>query len=109
MTLYAVAEKFDTDIDITKKSGFFGIKYSGSKSKSSRKEIDNLVTTVVADFADIQSGDDLTLYGTEFDTLTGASLQAGVGPNAKADAQVIFRGVQDSVVTEETYTKALKF
>ena len=103
VTLLAVEETYDKDVEVKKTSSWLGFNYSKSKSKSSRLELDNLVTTIVAEYSGIESGDDIELEGTEFNTLQGASLQAGVGPNAKEDAQIIFRGVQDQVITSYEY------
>lgn len=53
--------------------------------------------------ADTASGWNTLLQGTVFQTsLSGANITAGVGPNARADAQVILEGIRRTVTESRT-------
>nr|WP_257619366.1 S-layer family protein [Neisseria meningitidis] len=60
-----------------------------------------LPSRVVAESANLQSGWDAKLQGTQFETtLGGAAIRAGVGDQARADAKIILEGIKSSVRTE---------
>ncbi|HEZ1406249.1 TPA: DUF637 domain-containing protein, partial [Neisseria meningitidis] len=51
--------------------------------------------------ANLQSGWDTKLQGTQFETtLGGATIRAGVGEQARADAKIILEGIKSSIHTE---------
>uniref|UniRef100_UPI0013E07D21 DUF637 domain-containing protein n=1 Tax=Neisseria meningitidis TaxID=487 RepID=UPI0013E07D21 len=60
-----------------------------------------LPSRVVAESANLQSGWDTKLQGTQFETtLGGATIRAGVGEQARADAKIILEGIKSSIHTE---------
>lgn len=60
-----------------------------------------LPSRVVAESANLQSGWDTKLQGTQFETtLGGAVIRAGVGDQARADAKIILEGIKSSIHTE---------
>ncbi len=64
-----------------------------------------LPSRVAAESANLQSGWDTKLQGTQFETtLGGAVIRAGAGAQARADAKVILEGIKNSVYTETVST-----
>ncbi|HIG0340415.1 TPA: DUF637 domain-containing protein, partial [Neisseria meningitidis] len=56
---------------------------------------------VVAESANLQSGWDTKLQGTQFETtLGGAVIRAGVGEQARADAKIILEGIKTTIHNE---------
>lgn len=77
LNFYTVEESSSSDVDITKKSSFAGIKYNNSKTNSTRTQISELPATLKADYIGTKSGFDTRLEGTEFEYLKGATIEAG--------------------------------
>ncbi|MCL5865508.1 S-layer family protein, partial [Neisseria meningitidis] len=60
-----------------------------------------LPSRVVAESANLQSGWDTKLQGTQFETtLGGATIRAGVGEQARADAKIILEGIKSTIHNE---------
>ncbi|EGC50535.1 hypothetical protein NMXN1568_1633 [Neisseria meningitidis N1568] len=60
-----------------------------------------LPSRVVAESANLQSGWDTKLQGTQFETtLGGATIRAGVGEQARADAKIILEGIKTTIHNE---------
>lgn len=77
LNFYSVEESSSSNIDITKKSSFAGIKYNTSKTNATRTQVSELPATLKADYIGTKSGFDTRLVGTEFEYLKGASIEAG--------------------------------
>ncbi|MDV7498115.1 DUF637 domain-containing protein [Acinetobacter baumannii] len=77
LNFYTVEESSDSNVDITKKSTFAGIKYNTSKTNATRTQVTELPATLKADYIGTKSGFDTRLVGTEFEYLKGASIEAG--------------------------------
>ncbi|WP_407488782.1 DUF637 domain-containing protein, partial [Acinetobacter baumannii] len=77
LNFYSVEESSSSNVDITKKSSFAGIKYNTSKTNATRNQVSELPATLKADYIGTKSGFDTRLVGTEFEYLKGASIEAG--------------------------------
>ncbi|WP_445536293.1 two-partner secretion domain-containing protein [Acinetobacter sp. G18] len=77
LNFYSVEESTSSNVDITKKSSFAGIKYNTSKTNATRTQVSELPATLKADYIGTKSGFDTRLVGTEFEYLKGASIEAG--------------------------------
>ncbi|WP_284119288.1 DUF637 domain-containing protein [Acinetobacter seifertii] len=77
LNFYSVEESSSSNVDITKKSSFAGIKYNTSKTNATRTQVSELPATLKADYIGTKSGFDTRLVGTEFEYLKGASIEAG--------------------------------
>ena len=77
INLYTVQESSSSNVDITKKSSFVGIKYNKSNTTSTRSQISELPGVLKADYIGIKSDNDVRLVGTEFEYLQGAKIEAG--------------------------------
>lgn len=77
LNLYTVEESSSSDVDITKKSSFAGIKYNTSKTNATRTQVTELPATLKADYIGTKSVYDTRLVGTEFEYLIGSTLEAG--------------------------------
>lgn len=77
LNFYTVEESSSSNVDITKKSSFAGIKYNTSKTNATRTQVSELPATLKADYIGTKSGFDTRLVGTEFEYLKGASIEAG--------------------------------
>lgn len=77
LNFYTVEESTSSNIDITKKSSFAGIKYNSSKTNATRAQVTELPATLKADYIGTQSGFDTRLVGTEFEYLKSATIEAG--------------------------------
>ncbi|ELK66578.1 pre-toxin domain with VENN motif family protein [Neisseria meningitidis 68094] len=101
MTLYAVEELNYDKLDSQKRRRFLGISYSKAHDTTTQVMKTALPSRVVAESANLQSGWDTKLQGTQFDTtLGGATIRAGVGEQARADAKIILEGIKSSIHTE---------
>ena len=83
-------------------SSFIGIKYKKSSTKESKQIISELPTSLIADYNQIQSGSNTRLQGTRFASLQGASITAGVGDNAVADAKIILDTISTTVSVSQS-------
>ena len=77
LNLYTVEESSRSDVDITKKSSFAGIKYNTSKTNATRTQVTELPATLKADYIGTKSVYDTRLVGTEFEYLIGSTIEAG--------------------------------
>jgi len=77
LNLYTVEESSRSDVDITKKSSFAGIKYNTSKTNATRTQVTEIPATLKADYIGTKSVYDTKLVGTEFEYLIGSTLEAG--------------------------------
>lgn len=77
INLYTVQESSTSNVDITKKSSFAGIKYNKSNTTSTRSQISELPGVLKADYIGIKADNDVRLVGTEFEYLQGAKIEAG--------------------------------
>ncbi len=77
LNLYTVEESSSSDVDITKKSSFAGIKYNTSKTNATRTQVTEMPATLKADYIGTKSVYDTRLFGTEFEYLIGSTLEAG--------------------------------
>lgn len=77
LNLYTVEESSRSDVDITKKSSFAGIKYNTSKTNATRTQVTEIPATLKADYIGTKSVYDTRLFGTEFEYLIGSTLEAG--------------------------------
>ncbi|EJU51394.1 hypothetical protein NMEN93003_1717 [Neisseria meningitidis 93003] len=101
MTLYAVEELNYDKLDSQKRRRFLGISYSKAHDTTTQVMKTALPSRVVAESANLQSGWDTKLQGTQFETtLGGATIRAGVGEQARADAKIILEGIKSSIHTE---------
>ena len=101
LTLRAVDEINYNKLDSHKKRKFLGITYDKVHDTSTQLMQTTLPSRVVAESANLQSGWDTKLQGTQFETtLGGAVIRAGVGDQARADAKIILEGIKSSVHTE---------
>ncbi|WEV50190.1 DUF637 domain-containing protein (plasmid) [Acinetobacter sp. ESL0695] len=79
INLYTVQESSSSNVDVTKKSSFAGIKYNSSKTNLTRKQINELPGILKADYIGVKADNDIRLVGTEFEYLQGAKIEAGRG------------------------------
>ena len=101
LTLRAVDEINYNKLDSHKKRKFLGITYDKVHDTSTQQMQTALPSRVVAESANLQSGWDTKLQGTQFETtLGGAVIRAGVGDQARADAKIILEGIKSSIHTE---------
>ncbi|MBH5922552.1 DUF637 domain-containing protein [Neisseria meningitidis] len=101
LTLYAVEELNYDKLDSQKRRRFLGISYSKAHDTTTQVMKTALPSRVVAESANLQSGCDTKLEGTQFETtLGGATIRAGVGEQARADAKIILEGIKSSIHTE---------
>ncbi len=101
LTLRAVDEINYNKLDSHKKRKFLGITYDKVHDTSTQLMQTALPSHVVAESANLQSGWDTKLQGTQFETtLGGAVIRAGVGDQARADAKIILEGIKSSIHTE---------
>ena len=101
LTLRAVDEINYNKLDSHKKRKFLGITYDKVHDTSTQLMQTTLPSRVVAESANLQSGWDTKLQGTQFETtLGGAVIRAGVGDQARADAKIILEGIKSSIHTE---------
>lgn len=77
LNFYTVEESTSSNIDITKKSSFAGIKYNSSKTNATRTQVTELPASLKADYIGTKSGFDTRLVGTEFEYLKSATIEAG--------------------------------
>ncbi|WP_228156353.1 two-partner secretion domain-containing protein [Acinetobacter seifertii] len=77
LNLYTVEESSSSNVDITKKSSFAGIKYNTSKTNATRTQVSELPATLKADYIGTKSVYDTRLFGTEFEYLIGSTIEAG--------------------------------
>ncbi|MGS0707714.1 two-partner secretion domain-containing protein [Acinetobacter sp. ANC 3781] len=77
LNFYTVEESSSSNVDITKKSSFAGIKYNTSKTNATRSQVTELPATLKADYIGTKSGFDTRLVGTEFEYLKDATIEAG--------------------------------
>ena len=101
LVLYAVEDINYDKLDSRKKRKFIGITYDKVHDTTTHTMKTALPSRVVAESANLQSGWDAKLQGTQFETtLGGAVIRAGVGDQARADAKIILEGIKSSVHTE---------
>lgn len=77
INLYTVQKSSSSNVDITKKSSFAGIKYNKSNTNTTRTQISELPGILTADYIGIKAEKDVRLVGTEFEYLQGAKIEAG--------------------------------
>lgn len=101
LTLRAVDEINYNKLDSHKKRKFLGITYDKVHDTSTQLMQTTLPSRVVAESANLQSGWDTKLQGTQFETTLGSAvIRAGVGDQARADAKIILEGIKSSIHTE---------
>nr|WP_180321322.1 S-layer family protein [Neisseria meningitidis] len=101
LTLYAVEELNYDKLDSQKRRRFLGISYSKAHDTTTQVMKTALPSRVVAESANLQSGWDTKLQGTQFETtLGGATICAGVGEQARADAKIILEGIKTTIHNE---------
>ncbi|HGO6930030.1 TPA: DUF637 domain-containing protein [Neisseria meningitidis] len=101
LTLYAVEELNYDKLDSQKRRRFLGISYSKAHDTTTQVMKTALPSRVVAESANLQSGWDTKLEGTQFETtLGGATIRAGVGEQARADAKIILEGIKTTIHNE---------
>nr|WP_180300563.1 S-layer family protein [Neisseria meningitidis] len=101
LVLYAVEDLNYDKLDTRTKRKFIGITYDKVHDTTTHTMKTALPSRVVAESANLQSGWDAKLQGTQFETtLGGAAIRAGVGDQARADAKIILEGIKSSVCTE---------
>lgn len=101
LVLYAVEDINYDKLDSRKKRKFIGITYDKVHDTTTHTMKTALPSKVVAESANLQSGWDARLQGTQFETtLGGAVIRAGVGDQARVDAKIILEGIKSSVHTE---------
>ncbi|WP_373747261.1 DUF637 domain-containing protein [Neisseria dentiae] len=101
LKLFAVDEVNYDKLESHKKRRFLGITYDRVHDTTTHAMQTALPARVVAESADLKSGWDTLLQGTEFETgLGGARIQAGVGEQARADAKIILQGIKTTVRNE---------
>ncbi|HGT4386295.1 TPA: S-layer family protein, partial [Neisseria meningitidis] len=84
-----------------KRRRFLGISYSKAHDTTTQVMKTALPSRVVAESANLQSGWDTKLQGTQFETtLGGATIRAGVGEQARADAKIILEGIKTTIHNE---------
>ncbi len=95
LTLYAVEELNYDKLDSHKRRRFLGITYGKAHDTVTQDMKTALPSRVVAESANLQSGWDTKLQGTQFETtLGGAIIRAGVDEQARADAKIILEGIK---------------
>lgn len=77
INLYTVQETSSSNVDVTKKSSFAGIKYNKSSTNATRTQVTELPGTLKADYIGVKAANDVRLVGTEFEYLQGATIEAG--------------------------------
>ncbi|MCK4106607.1 DUF637 domain-containing protein [Acinetobacter radioresistens] len=77
INLYTVEESSSSNVDITKKSSFAGIKYNKSNTNATRTQVTELPGILKADYIGVKAENDVRLEGTEFEYLQGATIEAG--------------------------------
>lgn len=77
LNFYTVEESSSSNIDITKKSSFAGIKYNTSKTNATRTQVSELPATLTADYIGTQSVGGTRLVGTEFAYLKDITIKTG--------------------------------
>ncbi|GAA5003086.1 DUF637 domain-containing protein [Acinetobacter puyangensis] len=77
LNFYTVEESSSSNVDVTKKSSFAGIKYNKSKTNATRTQVTELPAKLKADYIGTKSGFDTRLVGTEFEYLKGAEIVSG--------------------------------
>lgn len=77
LNFYTVEESSSSDVDITKKSSFAGIKYNTSKTNATRTQVSELPATLTADYIGTQSVGGTRLVGTEFAYLKDITIKTG--------------------------------
>lgn len=103
LNLRAVDEVNINNFNSSSRSSFLGITYSKGSTANSRTVSEQLPSRLVASGASTASGWNTLLQGTVFQTnLSGANITAGVGPNARADAQIILEGIKKTVTESRT-------
>ena len=114
LNFYTVEESSDSNVDITKKSTFAGIKYNTSKTNATRTQVTELPATLKADYIGTKSGFDTRLVGTEFEYLKDATIEAGgkldfIAPKTsitdlvkKEKNSVVWQSMQDKGSITET-------
>ncbi|HFC7515109.1 TPA: DUF637 domain-containing protein [Neisseria meningitidis] len=101
LVLYAVEDLNYDKLDTRTKRKFIGITYDKVHDTTTHTMKTALPSRVVAESANLQSGWDAKLQGTQFETtLGGAVIRAGVGDQARADAKIILEGIKSSIHTE---------
>ncbi|MFQ3093321.1 DUF637 domain-containing protein [Neisseria meningitidis] len=101
LILYAVEELNYDKLDSQKRRRFLGISYSKAHDTTTQVMKTALPSRVVAESANLQSGWDTKLQGTQFETtLGGATIRAGVGEQARADAKIILEGIKTTIHNE---------
>ncbi|MBW3927141.1 S-layer family protein [Neisseria meningitidis] len=101
LVLYAVEDLNYDKLDTRTKRKFIGITYDKVHDTTTHTMKTALPSRVVAESANLQSGWDAKLQGTQFETtLGGAAIRAGVGDQARADAKIILEGIKSSIHTE---------
>jgi filamentous hemagglutinin len=100
---FAVYDQSIVRDDSHKSSSFLGMRYSSSRSASSRVEDTPLVTRLQSEGEPTsRSGGDTLMQGTQVNAAWGSSIEAGVGERARADARIILEGVRTTVQQSRT-------
>ncbi|MBY0446203.1 MAG: DUF637 domain-containing protein, partial [Burkholderiales bacterium] len=101
--MWAVQEKDFKNVDENTSRSFWKVQTGSSSSTDSRMVSSFLPSKLVAERIATDSGWDTRLHGTIFQSsLAGAVIQAGVGANARADAQIILQGIKTTIDASKT-------
>lgn len=100
--LYAVQEVDVKEVESKTTSSFAGIKYRKVNTKDSKQIISELPTSLIANYSQSGSGGNTQLQGTRFANLQGASITAGVGDKAVADARIILDTISTTVSVSQS-------
>ncbi|UNU72755.1 DUF637 domain-containing protein [Moraxella nasovis] len=100
--LYAVQEVDVKEVESKTTSSFAGIKYRKVNTKDSKQIISELPTSLIANYSQSESGGNTQLQGTRFANLQGASVTAGVGDKAVADARIILDTISTTVSVSQS-------
>ena len=101
--LWAVESQNHSKFDQQVTKRLLGIKTGSDKTSSSSNQASDLPVRIIGERVSTASGWDTRLQGTIFQTsLAGADIRAGVGPNARPDAQIILEGIKNTLTTSFT-------
>ena len=101
LNLYAYDEKISSQYTSHQKSKFLGLTYKDTKFNSSRVLHTQLPVSSSSKRFEASTGGSITLVGTQFETRAGVRLHAGTGPQAQANAQIVLKGIVETVTEEK--------
>ncbi|AGH38090.1 Hemagglutinin/hemolysin-related protein [Bibersteinia trehalosi USDA-ARS-USMARC-188] len=105
MNFYAVDEQHKEHSESHTKKRFLGIKTNSNHQERNQILNEQLPVKLVAHSAHLKSGWDTLLQGTQFQTIAGAKIEAGVGEKARGDAKILLQGIKTTIQYEESKRK----